>query len=67
MIRSTRRRGFTLIEMLVVMGIIAMLIGAEKGWLFGVAPFILGGFLKSALAAAVLKGIRIYGGKARLT
>ncbi|MGO4440227.1 biotin transporter BioY [Rhizobium sp. RAF56] len=48
-------------------GWLAMLIGAEKGWLFGVAPFILGGFLKSALAAAVLKGIRIYGGKARLT
>src|SRR4051812_22361251 len=27
------------------------LIGAEKGWLLGVAPFILGGVLKSALAA----------------
>lgn len=46
---------------------LAILIGAEKAWLFGVAPFILGGFLKSALAAAVLKGIRIYGGKVRLT
>ena len=43
---------------------LASLIGAEKGWLLGVAPFILGGVLKSALAAAVLKGIRIYGGRA---
>ena len=42
---------------------LAGLIGAEKGWLFGVAPFILGGFLKAALAAAVLKGLKIYGGK----
>ncbi|CAN7200869.1 biotin transporter BioY [Rhizobium rhizogenes] len=45
---------------------LAMLIGAEKGWLFGVAPFILGAVLKSALAATVLKGVKIYGGKARL-
>lgn len=45
---------------------LAWLIGAEKGWLFGVAPFILGGVLKSALAAAVLKGIRIYGGRTDL-
>lgn len=42
------------------------LIGAEKGWLLGVAPFILGAVLKSALAAAVLKGIRIYGGRTQL-
>ena len=42
------------------------LIGAEKGWLLGVAPFILGAVLKSALAAAVLKGIRIYGGRTEL-
>ena len=42
------------------------LLGAEKAWLFGVAPFILGGVLKSALAAAVLKGIRIYGGRTQL-
>ncbi len=47
-------------------GWLAVLIGAEKGWLLGVAPFILGAVLKSALAAAVLKGIRVYGGKARL-
>jgi biotin transport system substrate-specific component len=45
---------------------LASLIGAEKGWLLGVAPFILGAVLKSALAAAVLKGIRIYGGGIRL-
>src|SRR4051812_29383331 len=37
---------------------LAVLFGAEKGWMFGVAPFILGGVLKSALAAAVLMGIR---------
>lgn len=42
---------------------LASLIGFEKGWLLGVAPFILGGVLKSALAAAVLKGIRIYSGR----
>ncbi|WP_454848472.1 biotin transporter BioY [Rhizobium binxianense] len=45
---------------------LASLLGAEKGWLLGVAPFILGAVLKSALAAAVLKGIRIYGGGIRL-
>jgi biotin transport system substrate-specific component len=45
---------------------LAALIGAEKGWLFGVAPFILGGVLKSALAAATLMGLRIYTGRARL-
>ncbi|MDE1991067.1 MAG: biotin transporter BioY [Rhizobiaceae bacterium] len=44
---------------------LAALMGAEKGWLFGVAPFILGGSLKAALAAALLKAIKIYGGKAR--
>jgi biotin transport system substrate-specific component len=42
---------------------LAALIGAEKGWAFGVAPFFVGAFLKAALAAAVLKTIRIYGGK----
>ncbi|WFR96049.1 biotin transporter BioY [Rhizobium tumorigenes] len=36
---------------------LAVLMGAEKGWLFGVAPFILGGVLKSALAAAILMAI----------
>ena len=45
---------------------LAALIGAEKGWLFGVAPFILGAVLKSALAAAVLKTIQVYSGKAKL-
>lgn len=45
---------------------LASMIGAEKSWLLGVAPFILGGVLKSALATAVLKGIRIYSGKASL-
>ncbi|AGB70358.1 MULTISPECIES: biotin transporter BioY [Rhizobium] len=45
---------------------LAALIGAEKGWLLGVAPFILGAVLKSALAAAVLKIIQVYSGKARL-
>jgi biotin transport system substrate-specific component len=46
---------------------LAVLIGGEKGWALGVAPFILGGFLKSALAAVILMGLRIYGSKARLT
>ena len=45
---------------------LAALIGAEKGWLFGVAPFILGAVLKSALAAAALMGLRIHGGRTRL-
>jgi biotin transport system substrate-specific component len=45
---------------------LAALIGAEKGWLLGVAPFILGAVLKSALAAAVLKTIQVYSGKALL-
>ncbi|MCI9866244.1 biotin transporter BioY [Rhizobium skierniewicense] len=34
---------------------LAGLLGAEKAWITGVAPFILGAVLKSALAAAVLK------------
>jgi biotin transport system substrate-specific component len=45
---------------------LAALIGTEKGWLFGVVPFILGAVLKSALAAAVLKTVQVYGGKAKL-
>ncbi|NTF41210.1 biotin transporter BioY [Rhizobium rhizogenes] len=45
---------------------LAALIGAEKGWLLGVAPFILGAVLKSALAAGVLKTVQVYGGKAKL-
>ncbi len=45
---------------------LAALIGAEKGWLLGVAPFILGAVLKSGLAATVLKTIQVYSGKARL-
>ncbi len=45
---------------------LATLIGAEKGWLLGVAPFVLGAVLKSALAATVLKTIQVYSGKARL-
>lgn len=34
---------------------LASLIGAEKAWIGGVAPFFVGAFLKSALAAALLK------------
>lgn len=34
---------------------LAQIIGAEKAWVAGVLPFILGAALKSALAAAVLK------------
>jgi biotin transport system substrate-specific component len=45
---------------------LATLIGSDKGWLLGVAPFILGAVLKSALATAVLKGIRVYGGRTAL-
>lgn len=42
---------------------LAFLIGAEKGWALGVAPFFVGAVLKSALAAAVLKTIRVYSGR----
>ncbi|WP_117190704.1 biotin transporter BioY [Rhizobium terrae] len=42
------------------------MIGAEKAWLLGVMPFFIGAALKSALAAAVLKGVAIYGGKLRI-
>ncbi|PWE58078.1 biotin transporter BioY [Metarhizobium album] len=45
---------------------LAALIGAEKAWLLGVAPFVLGAVLKSALAAAVLKAMRRFGDRARL-
>lgn len=34
---------------------LASLIGTEKAWIGGVAPFFVGAFIKSALAAAVLK------------
>ena len=36
---------------------LAGLMGAEKAWLVGVAPFILGAVLKSALAASLLKAL----------
>lgn len=44
---------------------LAGLFGAEKAWIAGVAPFILGAALKSALAAAVLKvlALRVQGSK----
>ncbi|MBB3608590.1 biotin transporter BioY [Rhizobium sp. BK602] len=45
---------------------LAVLLGAQEGLSLGVAPFILGAILKSALAAAVLTGVKIYGDKARL-
>ena len=45
---------------------LASIIGAEKAWIGGVAPFILGATLKSALAAAILKGISVYGDKPQL-
>lgn len=37
---------------------LAGMIGLEKAWIFGVAPFILGGVLKSALAAATIEILR---------
>lgn len=37
---------------------LAYLIGAEKAWLFGVAPFILGSVLKSGLAALTVETVR---------
>lgn len=42
---------------------LAYLLGAEKAWLLGVAPFILGAVLKSALAAALLKGLQQFHAK----
>lgn len=45
---------------------LSWLMGVDKGWLLGVAPFILGAFLKSALAAAVLKGVQAYSGRVDL-
>ncbi|OCJ17934.1 biotin biosynthesis protein BioY [Rhizobium sp. AC44/96] len=42
---------------------LAYLLGMEKAWMFGVAPFILGAVLKSALAAAALKAVRVYTGR----
>lgn len=38
---------------------LAGVIGAEKAWIAGVAPFILGAVLKSALAASVLKAASV--------
>ncbi|NTJ41540.1 biotin transporter BioY [Agrobacterium larrymoorei] len=38
---------------------LANLIGSDKAWIAGVAPFILGAVLKSALAAAILKAIAV--------
>jgi biotin transport system substrate-specific component len=37
---------------------LANMIGLEKAWIFGVAPFIIGGVLKSALAAATIEMFR---------
>lgn len=42
---------------------LAYLLGAEKAWLLGVAPFLLGASLKSALAAALLKGLQQFRAK----
>lgn len=44
-------------------GYLAYLLGAEKAWLLGIAPFILGAGLKSALAAALLKGLQQFRAK----
>ncbi len=37
---------------------LACLLGVEKAWLFGVAPFLLGSVLKSALAALTVEAMR---------
>lgn len=37
---------------------LANMIGLEKAWIFGVAPFIIGGVLKSALAATTIEMFR---------
>ena len=42
---------------------LAYLLGGEKAWLLGIAPFILGACLKSALAAALLKGLQQFRAK----
>lgn len=46
---------------------LASMIGAEKAWEFGVAPFIIGGVLKSALAAATIELLRRSGIMVRLS
>ena len=38
---------------------LAHLIGAEKAFWAGVAPFVLGGIVKSALGAAILKAMKV--------
>lgn len=44
---------------------LAALIGAEKAFWFGVAPFVLGAVVKSALGAAILKAMQATMGRAR--
>jgi biotin transport system substrate-specific component len=46
---------------------LASMIGFEKAWVFGVAPFIVGGVLKSALAAATIELLRRSGILVRLS
>ncbi|MEK1854778.1 MAG: biotin transporter BioY [Phyllobacterium sp.] len=46
---------------------LASIIGFEKAWVFGVAPFIVGGVLKSALAAATIELLRRSGILVRLS
>lgn len=46
---------------------LASMIGFEKAWIFGVAPFIMGGVLKSALAAATIELLRRSGIMVRLS
>ncbi|ATU93581.1 biotin transporter BioY [Phyllobacterium zundukense] len=46
---------------------LANIIGFEKAWTFGVAPFIAGGVLKSALAAATIELLRRSGIMVRLS
>ncbi|PSH69241.1 biotin transporter BioY [Phyllobacterium brassicacearum] len=46
---------------------LANMIGFEKAWTFGVAPFIIGGVLKSALAAATIELLRRSGIMVRLS
>jgi biotin transport system substrate-specific component len=46
---------------------LASMIGFEKAWVFGVAPFIVGGVLKSVLAAATIELLRRSGILVRLS